>query len=236
MRGRESSTRCSRRRTTVSAGDATGSTSRAMPTPTASSRTSTGPTPGAIATTSSTSLNQDKPYNQFLKEQIAGDEIDGKSNETLIATGFLRAGPRVNFPREGQPRAALGLRRRSDQHRVGRGTLGLTVNCARCHNHKFDPIPQKDYYSLAAALNGVRRNRGAARAAAEAEAYAKANKEIDAKIAPLRKQTCGDRKALPRAAEDRIHQEGVSRERAARRLQGRRRSARQASSCSRRRF
>ena len=98
------------------------------------------------------SLNQDKPYNQFLKEQIAGDEMDGKSNETLIATGFLRAGPRVNFREKDNPE------RRWDYvddliSTVSRGTLGLTVNCARCHNHKFDPIAQKDYYSLAAALN-----------------------------------------------------------------------------------
>ncbi len=133
------------------------------------------------------SLNQDKPYNQFLKEQIAGDEMDGKSNETLVATGFLRAGPRVNFREKDNPE------RRWDYvddliSTVSRGTLGLTVNCARCHNHKFDPIAQKDYYSLAAALNTWVEISVPLAPAEQAAEHAKANKEIDAKIAPLRKQ------------------------------------------------
>ena len=133
------------------------------------------------------SLNDDKPYSQFLKEQIAGDEIDGKSHETLIATGFLRAGPRVNFREKDNPE------RRWDYiedliSTVGRGTLGLTVNCARCHNHKFDPIAQKDYYSLAAALNGFVEIEVPLAPHEEAEAYSIANKVIDAKVAPLRKR------------------------------------------------
>ncbi len=91
-------------------------------------------------------FNQDKPYNQFLKEQIAGDELDYVTHETLIATGFLRAGPRVLFREKDNPE------RRWDYvddliATLGRGVLGLTVNCARCHNHKFDPIAQKDYYA-----------------------------------------------------------------------------------------
>jgi mono/diheme cytochrome c family protein len=131
------------------------------------------------------SLNDDKPYSQFLKEQIAGDEIDGKSDETLIATGFLRAGPRVNFREKDNPE------RRWDYIEdligtVGRGALGLTVNCARCHNHKFDPISQKDYYSLAASFNGFVEIEVPLAPPAEAEAYTSANKAIDAKVAPLR--------------------------------------------------
>ncbi len=131
------------------------------------------------------SFNQDKPYSQFLREQIAGDEMDSKSFETLIATGFLRAGPRVLFREKDNPE------RRWDYVEdliatVGRGVLGLTVNCARCHNHKFDPIAQKDYYALAAAINGWIEIDVPLAPRAEAEAYTKANKEIDAKIDALR--------------------------------------------------
>jgi hypothetical protein len=131
------------------------------------------------------SLNQDKPYTQFLKEQIAGDEIDGRSHETLIATGFLRAGPRVNFREKDNPE------RRWDYVEdlvatISRGALGVTVNCARCHNHKFDPISQKDYYALAASLNGFVEIKVPLAAPAEADAYNKATKEIDRKIEPLR--------------------------------------------------
>ena len=102
-------------------------------------------------------FNQDKPYNLFIKEQIAGDELDHTTDETRIATGFLRAGPRVLFREKDNPE------RRFDYlddvlATVGRGVLGLTVHCARCHNHKFDPILQKDYYSLQASIFGVRRD------------------------------------------------------------------------------
>ena len=98
-------------------------------------------------------FNQDKPYNQFIKEQIAGDELDYTTDETRIATGFLRAGPRVQFREKDNPE------RRYDYlddvlAPIGRGVLGLTVHCARCHDHKFDPILQKDYYSLEASIFG----------------------------------------------------------------------------------
>ena len=98
-------------------------------------------------------FNEDKPYDQFLIEQIAGDELDTTTHETRIATGFLRAGPRVNFREKDNPE------RRYDYlddvlATLGRGVLGMTVQCARCHDHKFDPILQKDYYSLEASIFG----------------------------------------------------------------------------------
>ena len=131
------------------------------------------------------SFNEDKPYNRFLIEQIAGDEMDGKTDDSLIATGFLRMGPRVLFREKDNPE------RRYDYldeiiGTIGKGTLGLTVNCARCHNHKFDPISQKDYYRLEAAIFGYVEAEVPLAPKAEAEAYLAKNEEIDAKIADLK--------------------------------------------------
>lgn len=97
------------------------------------------------------SFNEDKPYDQFLKEQVAGDLLPAKSDEkwaeNLVATGFLAIGPKAlpeNNPR--QFRADLI----DDQiDAVTRVMLGLTVACARCHDHKFDAIRQSDYYAMA---------------------------------------------------------------------------------------
>jgi hypothetical protein len=97
------------------------------------------------------SFNKDKPYDEFVREQIAGDLLPIKNDadwqENLIATGFLAIGPKgLN---ERSPRQfALDL---ADEQidTTTQAILGLTVSCARCHDHKFDPIPTADYYSLA---------------------------------------------------------------------------------------
>src|SRR5204862_2517845 len=123
--------------------------------------------------------------NLFLTEQIAGDEMAGKTQETLIATGFLGMGPRVLFREKDNPE------RRWDYvddliATMGRGVMGMTVNCARCHNHKFDPIAQKDYYSLAAAINGwVETDWPLVASRTDAEAYLKKNKDVDDKVEAL---------------------------------------------------
>jgi hypothetical protein len=131
------------------------------------------------------SFNQDKPYNVFLKEQLAGDELDAKTDDTLIATGFLRAGPRVAFREKDNPE------RRYEYlddliATTGRGLLGLTVQCARCHNHKFDPIPQKDYYSLVATFFGYVETTYPLVPRADAEAYEQKLKGIEARQAALK--------------------------------------------------
>ena len=88
------------------------------------------------------SFNEDKPYNVFIAEQIAADKLStstqNKSN--LAALGFITIGERF----QGMPNDIINDR----IDVVTKGFLGLTVTCARCHDHKFDPIPQKDYYSL----------------------------------------------------------------------------------------
>src|SRR5262249_50070230 len=130
-------------------------------------------------------FNQDKPYNQFLKEQLAGDELDTKTDETFIATGFLRAGPRVAFREKANPE------RRYEYlddliATTGRGILGLTVQCARCHNHKFDPIPQRDYYSLVATFFGYVETTHALVPPAEADPYNTKIRDIDSRQASLK--------------------------------------------------
>ncbi len=133
------------------------------------------------------SFNEDKPFNTFIKEQIAGDELDSKNIDTMIATGFLRAGPRVHFREKDTPE------RRFDYlddvlATIGRGVLGLTIQCARCHNHKFDPIPQKDYYALQAAIFGYVETTYPLVPKAEADTYTKKVAEIDAQVKTLREQ------------------------------------------------
>jgi hypothetical protein len=95
-------------------------------------------------------FNDDKPYDLFIKEQLAGDELWPDKQETKIATGFLR-----NFPDEINARD-LNLKKQEIANdltdTVGAVLLGTTVNCAQCHNHKFDKITQKEYYQLQAFL------------------------------------------------------------------------------------
>ena len=86
------------------------------------------------------SLNADMPYDRFLLLQLAADQVEDSEHEDLAAMGFLTLGRRF-----------LGVRREIIDDRidvVSRGMMGLTVSCARCHDHKFDPIPAADYYSL----------------------------------------------------------------------------------------
>jgi cytochrome c553 len=96
-------------------------------------------------------LNKDKPYDRFIQEQIAGDLLprrDGDDeNELKIATGFLAIGGKLLNERN---REIFRMDRVDEQIDVTtRAVMALTVSCARCHNHKFDPIPTADYYSLA---------------------------------------------------------------------------------------
>ncbi|MBA4147108.1 MAG: DUF1553 domain-containing protein [Verrucomicrobia bacterium] len=91
-------------------------------------------------------LNEDMPYDEFLRLQLAADQMDGADREALAAMGFLTLGRRF-----------LGVVHDIIDDRIDvvtRGTLGLTVSCARCHDHKYDPIPTADYYSLYGVFSG----------------------------------------------------------------------------------
>ena len=100
-------------------------------------------------------FNTDKPYDRFIREQIAGDELPDANAETLIATGFHRLGPWDDEP-------ADSLQDRADQvddmiRTTSQAFLGVTLGCARCHDHKFDPLTARDYYSLAAVFAPLKR-------------------------------------------------------------------------------
>ncbi len=101
------------------------------------------------------SFNSDKPYDRFIKEQIAGDEIFPDNKEALIATGYLRAGQEHLVAGNIDPEVSREEVLTEIATSVGQTFLGLTVNCARCHNHKFDPILQADYYRLQAVFAGA---------------------------------------------------------------------------------
>jgi hypothetical protein len=94
------------------------------------------------------SFNQDKPYNRFVMEQIAADQLNnGSDKRPLAALGFLTLGDRFNNNKNDIINDRIDV--------VTKGFLGLTVSCARCHDHMFDPVPQKDYYSLHGIFNST---------------------------------------------------------------------------------
>ena len=94
------------------------------------------------------SLNRDKPYNQFIREQIAGDlqpsSSEPKKWEHTVATGYLALARRFNV----NPLQNMHLTVDDTLDNLGKTMVGLTIACARCHDHKFDPIPNRDYYAL----------------------------------------------------------------------------------------
>ena len=103
-------------------------------------------------------FNNDKPYDRFVREQIAGDLFPAENNaqqaEQLIATAFLVLGPK-NL--DLQDKELLRMNTVDEQiDAVSRVFLGMTVSCARCHDHKFDPIPTQDYYALAGIFRSTR--------------------------------------------------------------------------------
>jgi mono/diheme cytochrome c family protein len=126
------------------------------------------------------SMNDDMPYDQFVRAQIAGDLLDEKTRyQTLPATGFLGLGPWY------YDNGAVEVTRADERHDrvdvVTRGFLGLTVACARCHDHKYDPIPQTDYYSLAGIFVNTSYHRYPMAPKAVVDKYSAAEEELEKK-------------------------------------------------------
>jgi hypothetical protein len=148
-------------------------------------------------------FNEDKAYNRFVLEQIAGDEIAPDSQEAVVATGFLRLGPEANIKTE---------QTRMDElddilATTGGAFLGMTLGCARCHNHKFDPIPQKDYYRMQAVFFPSQYLDTPLANAAEIAKNKEAVKAIDDQVAPLKSSL----ESLEKPYRERILQEKKNR-------------------------
>jgi hypothetical protein len=129
-------------------------------------------------------FNEDKPYDRFAFEQLAGDAVGADD-----ATGFLVGGP---YDQVKSPDVQLTKQQRADELHdmvatTGSAFLGLTVGCARCHNHKFDPISQKDYYSMQAVFAGVEHGERPWRRPGDAERRAK-TEAIRGELAALDRQ------------------------------------------------
>ncbi|MDX2037513.1 MAG: DUF1549 and DUF1553 domain-containing protein [Isosphaeraceae bacterium] len=133
-------------------------------------------------------LNRDLPYPEFVSLQIAGDEIRPGDVSALIATGFGRCGPREVVSGNIDPE----VRRQSELTEVtgtvGSVFLGLTLACARCHDHKFDPIPSTDYYRLQSYFAAAEFVEKPIATKEEEAAFKAAKKAIDDAVAPLRKR------------------------------------------------
>lgn len=133
------------------------------------------------------SLNEDKPFDQFIVEHLAGDVIGRDQPETEVGSAFLVAGPFDDVGNQ-DPVAQKNIRAATIDDMItatGGAFLGLTLNCARCHNHKFDPIPAEDYYRVRAAFEGVTHGRRVVATAEERKAHAEAMQPLTAALAAL---------------------------------------------------
>ena len=101
------------------------------------------------------SLNEDKPFDRFILEQLAGDELAEITADSIIATGYYRLGPWDDEPAD--PQLAMYDELDDIISTTSQALMGLTMNCARCHEHKLDPIPLEDYYRFLAFFRNVQR-------------------------------------------------------------------------------
>ncbi len=137
-------------------------------------------------------LNDDLRYDHFLQKQIAGDVISPDEPESVIATGFLAAGPwdfvgHVETQSEMLKRAARAGDLDDMVTQVMTATMGLTVNCARCHDHKLDPISQEDYYRLTSIFAGVKRSERVV-SLSETQSLSRRKQELTDQLSKLRQQ------------------------------------------------
>jgi Protein of unknown function (DUF1553)/Protein of unknown function (DUF1549) len=138
-------------------------------------------------------FNQDLPFDRFLTEQLAGDELaqakdNGKDAELLIASGFNRCGPVHLVSGNTDPEVNRQEVLTEMTTGVASAFLGLTLGCARCHDHKFDPISQADYYRMQSFFAAAQPRDIDISTADEKARLVRQDREIDARIAPLQKQ------------------------------------------------
>ncbi|GAC1464012.1 MAG: PSD1 and planctomycete cytochrome C domain-containing protein [Isosphaeraceae bacterium] len=131
-------------------------------------------------------LNEDMPYDRFLGLQLAGDELESRNPDALVATGFGRCGPREMVGGNVDPEIKRQTELSEITGTVGSVFLGLTIGCARCHDHKFDAFPTTDYYRLQAFFAASQLTDVPTASEAEKMSYESARKAIAEKIAPLK--------------------------------------------------
>ena len=152
-------------------------------------------------------FNDDKPFNQFIVEQLAGDEMEKPTDDSLIATTFYRIGPRVRFREKQNPSNRYDYM--DDMIRTTfQGFMGLSVNCARCHDHKFDPITRMDYYRTMDMFWGYVDYDRPLAPKDQVEKYEKKMAEIDAQAGPLRAQVA----AIEKPYRDKIQKQKLEEE------------------------
>ncbi len=136
------------------------------------------------------SLNDDKPFDQFVREHLAGDVIGAGNPEVEIGAAFLVCGPYDNVGNQDPVQLAQIRANTLDEiiRATGEAFLGLTVGCARCHDHKFDPVVQEDYYALYATFSGIRHGSRVLATPQAQTARAKKVGPLNARRAALTKQ------------------------------------------------
>lgn len=146
-------------------------------------------------------LNADMPYDEFVRMQLAGDALRPNDPDVYAATGFLVAGPHnTTLPVSQKMRMTMAQDELEDLVGVvGQTFLGLTINCARCHDHKFDPISQKEYYQLVATLSGVKHGERTVQTTTSPEQKTRID-EIGTQLAAIEKE----RQAVQQAARDKV--------------------------------
>ena len=151
-------------------------------------------------------FNNDKPYDRFLMEQLAGDEISPAEDETLIAAGFNRLGPLRKNAGNQEVASSRNEVLTEMTNAVGGALLGVTLGCARCHDHKFDPIRQSDYYRIQAYFSAVHDKDISKATPEEQKAWKEKAEPLEAAIKKLRSamkgRTPDEREAILKKIED----------------------------------
>ncbi len=154
------------------------------------------------------SFNSDKPFNRFIVEQLAGDVV-GRGNPAIeVGTAFLVCGPYDDVGNQDKTQQQIIRANTLDDliTATSNAFLGLTVNCARCHNHKFDPIPTEDYYRLRAAFEGVQHDECALATDEEKQHYAEKARPLETRRSELTKEKSALEKSIAERTKEKAAQ------------------------------
>ncbi|HUS35241.1 MAG TPA: DUF1553 domain-containing protein, partial [Verrucomicrobiae bacterium] len=137
------------------------------------------------------SFNDDFPFDKFVRWQLAGDELDPDNSLAIAATGFISAGPRAVLPPNLLEEERIRERFNELDDMIGTtgvAMMGLTLGCARCHDHKYDPIPRRDYYRMMCAFNAGERGEAPLAPLAEVRAHREREAQWKKEFEPIEKR------------------------------------------------